>query len=510
MELGSIFGGSEEKREKWKEIGVQSSTGKMKVSNISGYQMSLNWISKEKPSEPITVNVDMMPSISINKDKDEICKDMRHCNEKLKDLAFQIGCFLVGKLCIIDAICWQLSFAACERNLVKDMSAAHMKIFRILKYLFTEKSIIGICDIVSSYVLKTLILRHSYLECTETNSAEECLIQILECLVKSMDDAFLGSLFIPSLNLWQTTIEHKIRNKTENKTICDEQVLTQLSHILKSTATSYENSLIVVVIFEFWKRVFQLISEIFKNSKKGEINQATLVKLLETVYTELNEEDEDDDIQQDYFTDVKWDSKNENDWVIFGSQSFVDDGKRVHVNKDGDSDDAENIFNFRKQDINTAENDDKQGKRKNEEIDDEGNKQENTNSGDDELVNVDDEVDQDEQDEEACIKYIVRELCDDDEETSSDSESDAHFGGFHCEGTTQACQEDVYELNDMFKKYINVVDIPAFSDLLMKISTGIEGTASIIEYFKDSCVATKINESDMGILKKRKFEFHVN
>jgi hypothetical protein len=456
LEIDSLMTSSDEKRAKYNSIRIQTSLGELRIKNMFRYTLHLECISQESSFD---IDVDLMPSVRIPPDSKEIMKDIMTCPVEIKDLAFKDGCFLVGKFCIIDGMCWQLSFAAAERNMMKSLSPGHMKIYRVLKYLFVEKSIIGICDLMSSYVLKTAVLRHAYFECDNNSKPTTCFIAIIRSLSISMESAFMKSLFLPSLNLWQRVIHEKMRNITENETICEKSVKEQLSEIIRTEGKGLKYAVYISVIFEFWKRIFILLACLFEKVEDGTIHFNSMENALRIIYTKLNEEDEEDDIVEDYFQQdgIATDDKvlHDNDWNITKSQTKSDVKETLEHTTVSSFERNENTC---KMDGTHADSE-----TTSEKIDVEG-----------ECEDVEEES-QDLRDIEQFVNDYVKETgehFESDEEwmTDTDDSYDDISEISEDELFVQAHQEDVYEMYGKHGDVIRTIDIPVFSTLLQQIS----------------------------------------
>ena len=468
LEIDSLMTSSDEKRSKYNNIKIQTSLGELRIKNMFRYTLHLECISE---GDSFDIDVDLMPSVRIPPDTKEITKDIMTCPPEIKDLAFKDGCFLVGKFCVIDGMCWQLSFAAAERNMMKSLSTGHMKIYRVLKYLFVHKSIIGICDLLSSYVLKTAVLRHAYFECETKSNPAVCFVSILRSLSVSMDNAFMKSLFLPSLNLWQRVIHEKMRNITENDTICDKAVKVQLSQIIKAEGKSLQNALCITVIFEFWKRIFILLACLFENVENGTLPFNSLKIILRTICTKLNEEDEEDDIDKDYF---------EEDLAPVDDKHLYE--KEWHISKSLTNTDPKGAF---KQTLVLSEN-------LLNDLDTKSVSAEQRNDAEDECMN--DEESQDLRDMEQFIDDYVKETgeqieSDDEWMTDTDNSDDDVSEVSEDEMFVQAHQEDVYDLRTKYRDIIGDTDIPVFTTLLQRILEG-EPNASVQGIFKHCCVTS--------------------
>lgn len=451
LEIDSVMTCSDVRRAKQKTIKVQTSLGELRIKDMLRYTLYLECINSVRNFD---IKVDLMPSIRIHCDTKEVKKDMILCPTEIKELAFKDGCFLVGKFCVIDGMCWQLSFAAAERNMMKSLSPGHMKIYRILKYLFVEKSIVGICDLMSSYVLKTIVLRHAFFQCAGETKPTKCFVAVIRSLASALGSGFMSSLFVPSLNLWQRVIQEKMRNITENDTICDKFVKDKLIHIISQEGRQYSDALKVTVIFEFWKRVFWLLADVFESTEQNLLTKHLMENVLRVIFTKLNEEDEDDDLYKDYFEQENVDNKTtygNNDWEIFRSSANVEKDTKT---QSCTSAPKENVHNSVK---------------KNEPI--------AILTDDADIVDTDSEDEShDLSDIESYVNAYVKETgehFDSDEESNDNSEytcSDDEDSDDDNNFFVQAEQEDVYQLFDKYQADINAVEIPVFTDLLDQIS----------------------------------------
>ncbi|KAK3101712.1 hypothetical protein FSP39_005771 [Pinctada imbricata] len=153
----------------------------------------------------ITVEIDLMPSLGIE-DRDQILGGLDFPSQ-FKDLVAKNGCHLVAKSCGEGAhpLCFQISFAASEVQLMKNLHQVHSNCYKVLKYLLTQgtnvnRPLKSIC--LSSYMLKNAFLFHEYDHKCTNPSLDGCMKEVLLYIRERFANGQFKSFFMRELNVW--------------------------------------------------------------------------------------------------------------------------------------------------------------------------------------------------------------------------------------------------------------------------------------------------------------------
>ncbi|CAG2227444.1 unnamed protein product [Mytilus edulis] len=150
------------------------------------------------------ISVDTIPAIEIPKGQMEEFersqRDLLFHDQTHKRGAFGLeqNYYLVPKGCQKDdneegCGCWLIDFAPAEVAILRAMDKTHRDCHKFLKYILKNG------HDLPSYLVKSAVLKHLG-NCTGSSSEEICTLEILNYILKCVDDAFLPDPFLRNLN----------------------------------------------------------------------------------------------------------------------------------------------------------------------------------------------------------------------------------------------------------------------------------------------------------------------
>ncbi|XP_053373224.1 uncharacterized protein LOC123532846 [Mercenaria mercenaria] len=197
---------------------VKKSTGTIKNKNqdISkvlinvGPAMKLTLLWESKSGNQLEIDVDIVLAIEMNGIENVIAMEEVPCQMYRKILLETNQFFLVPIQEAYPDVCFKVTVTTTKQKIMTNLSKEHILCYRILKYLFQRKGDCNSENLLSSYFLKTFLLRHAVLCKCQYNPAR-CLTDILKILsialkicklnYTSSDYMTAEHLFIPGLDL---------------------------------------------------------------------------------------------------------------------------------------------------------------------------------------------------------------------------------------------------------------------------------------------------------------------
>ncbi|XP_060569170.1 uncharacterized protein LOC132727615 [Ruditapes philippinarum] len=161
---------------------IVTETGVMRVANFvrkngPAFTQVFIWEPYCRKKSQTTIKVDITPAIEFDFIDDIINEnDTFHAhiiNKIVKHGKFMLVCSPEnGPSC---PLCFRLTFTETEVDLIRCLDTHHKDCYKLLKYIFNSG---GGVNFLSSYVFKTLVLKHGY-HCKETANLAVCFKQLV-------------------------------------------------------------------------------------------------------------------------------------------------------------------------------------------------------------------------------------------------------------------------------------------------------------------------------------------
>ncbi|XP_060569176.1 uncharacterized protein LOC132727621 [Ruditapes philippinarum] len=151
--------------------------GKRVQKNGPAFTQHFLWEPYNLQKSKTTIKVDITPAIEFDLN-DDIINENDTFHTDILNKTVEHGKFMLvlthdhGPSC---PLCFRLTFTETEVNLVCCLDTHHNDCYKLLKYIFNSG---GSVNFLSSYVLKTLVLKHGY-HCEETANLAVCFKQLV-------------------------------------------------------------------------------------------------------------------------------------------------------------------------------------------------------------------------------------------------------------------------------------------------------------------------------------------